>query len=129
MVITRYLYKPTASEGMTRFNDNRRVHIFIFDRITNRVNQLTSGIYYEHSIDWSPLGDEIVFISNREPDPDRVFNYDIYAVRVANGAIRRVTDTASAEYQPTWSPDGRLIAYLGTRRSLTSSETTMGDVR
>ena len=127
MVITRYLYKPTASEGMTRFNDNRRVHIFIFDRITNRVNQLTSGIYYEHSIDWSPQGDEIVFISNREPDPDRVFNYDIYAVRVANGAIRRVTDTASAEYQPTWSPDGRLIAYLGTRRSLTSSETTMED--
>jgi Tol biopolymer transport system component len=127
MVITRYLYKPTASEGMTRFNDNRRVHIFIFDRVTNRVNQLTSGIYYEHSIDWSPQGDEIVFISNREPDPDRVFNYDIYAVRVANGAIRRVTDTASAEYQPTWSPDGRLIAYLGTRRSLTSSETTMED--
>src|SRR5215210_1374749 len=31
MVITRYLYKPTASEGMTRFNDNRRLHIFIAD--------------------------------------------------------------------------------------------------
>ena len=31
MVITRYLYKPTAAEGMTRFNDNRRLHIFIAD--------------------------------------------------------------------------------------------------
>ncbi|MCH2279843.1 MAG: hypothetical protein MK358_13365, partial [Vicinamibacterales bacterium] len=114
IVITRYLYKPTASEGMTRFNDNRRVHIFIFDRLANRVHQLTSGRYYEHSIDWSPRGDEIVFISNHEPDPDRTFNYDIHAVRVENGEVRRVTDTASAEYQPKWSPDGRSIAYLGT---------------
>ena len=31
MVITRYLYKPTASEGLTRFNDNRRLHIFVAD--------------------------------------------------------------------------------------------------
>ena len=127
MVITRYLYKPTASEGMTRFNDNRRVHVFMFDRLTNRVHQLTNGIYYEHSIDWSPQGHEIVFVSNREPDPDRVFNYDIYAVHVDDRTVRRVTDTPSAEYQPRWSPDGGMIAYLGTHRSLTSSETTMED--
>ncbi len=127
MVITRYLYKPTAAEGMTRFNDNRRVHVFMFDRLTNRVHQLTSGIHYEHSIDWSPGGDEILFVSNREPDPDRAFNYDIFAVRVDDRTVRRVTDTPSAEYQPRWSPDGRTIAYLGTRRSLTSSETTMED--
>ena len=31
MVITRYLYKPTASEGMTRFNDNKRIHVFVAD--------------------------------------------------------------------------------------------------
>ena len=31
MVITRYLYKPTAGEGLTRFNDNRRLHIFVVD--------------------------------------------------------------------------------------------------
>ena len=29
VVITRYLYRPTASEGFTHFNDNRRLHIFI----------------------------------------------------------------------------------------------------
>ena len=31
MVITRYLYKPTASEGLTHFNDNKRLHIFSVD--------------------------------------------------------------------------------------------------
>jgi dipeptidyl aminopeptidase/acylaminoacyl peptidase len=127
MVITRYLYKPTASEGLTRFNDNQRLHIFIVDLASKQLRQLTSGDYYEHSIDWSPAGDEIVFVSNREPDPDRFFNYDLFAVAVADGAVRRLTTTKNAEYRPVWSPDGKSIAYVGTTRDLTSSETTMED--
>ena len=127
MMITRYLYKPTASEGLTRFNDNRRLHIFVVDVATKTVRQLTTGDYYEHSIDWSPDGREILFVSNHEPDPDRFFNYDIFTANVANGSIRRLTETKSAEYRPTWSPDGKTIAYQGTKRTLTSSETTMED--
>jgi dipeptidyl aminopeptidase/acylaminoacyl peptidase len=127
MVITRYLYKPTASEGGTRANDNRRLHIFVADVAAKKVRQLTTGNYYEHSIDWSPTGEEILFVSNRGPDPDRFFNYDVFAVTVASGAIRRLTDTRSAEYYPQWSPDGRSVAFSGTKRPLTSSETTMED--
>jgi dipeptidyl aminopeptidase/acylaminoacyl peptidase len=127
MVITRYLYKPTASEGMTRFNDNRRTHIFVADIASKASRQLTRGEYYEHSIDWSPDGKEILFISNRGPDPDRFFNYDVFSVRVDDGPVRRITDTKNAEYRPVWSPDGKTIAYLGTKRPLTSSETTMED--
>ena len=127
VVITRYLYKPTASEGLTRFNDNRRAHIFIADIESGNVSQLTDGVYYEHSLDWSPNGDEILFISNREPDPDKFFNYDIFTVRVDDGSLRRLTRTENAEYRPRWSPDGNMIVYQGTRRGLTSSETTMED--
>jgi len=126
-VISRYLYKPTAGEGMTRFNDNRRLHIFIADLRTKRVLQLTGGDYYEHSIDWSPNGEEILFVSNREPNPDRVFNYDIFAASVGGGTIRRLTRTNSTEYRPRWSPDGKRIAFQGAERDLTSSETTMED--
>ncbi|MGB9463498.1 MAG: hypothetical protein WBR10_00155, partial [Candidatus Acidiferrum sp.] len=67
MVISRYLYKPDAGEGMTRFNDNQRLHIFAVDVASKQVRQLTQGIYDEHSIDWSPDGKEILFASNREP--------------------------------------------------------------
>ncbi|MCC7123620.1 MAG: S9 family peptidase [Acidobacteria bacterium] len=127
MVITRYLYKPTASEGGTRANDNKRLHIFIADIASKAVRQLTDGVYYEHSIDWSPNGEEILFVSNRGPDPDRFFNYDVFSASVATGVVRRITDTKSAEYYPRWSPDGRTIAFSGTKRPLTSSETTMED--
>src|SRR5262249_43410274 len=101
--------------------------IFLVTVATRKLRQLTNGNYYEHSIDWSPRGDEIVFVSNREPDPDRVFNYDVFAVKPADGSIRRLTQTRSAEYRPVWSPDGQSIVYLATKRPLTSSETTMED--
>ena len=127
MVITRYLYKPTALEGLTRFNDNKRLHVFIVDLGSRQVRQLTTGTFYEHSLDWSPTGDELLFVSNREADTDKTFNYDVFAVRVRDAAVRRLTNTRSAEYYPVWSPDGTRIAFLGTRRDLTSSETTMED--
>lgn len=127
MVITRYLYKPTAGEGLTRFNDNKRTHVFVVDVGTRAITQITDGPTYEHSIDWSPAGDRLAFISNREPDADRVFNYDLSSVALGSRAVTRVTTTKSAEYAPTWSPDGTRVAFLGTRRDLTSSETTMED--
>src|SRR5262249_54265146 len=58
-------------------------------------------------------------------DPDQVFNYDIFTVDVATKTITPLTQTKNAEYHPAWSPDGKQIAYLGTTRPLTSSETTM----
>jgi dipeptidyl aminopeptidase/acylaminoacyl peptidase len=127
MVITRYLFKPTAAEGLTRFNDNKRLHLFVVDVATRAVRQLTDGPHYEHSIDWSPAGDRILFVSNREADPDKVFNYDIFTLDVRTGTTRRLTTTKSAEYFPVFSPDGTRIAFSGTTRDLTSSETTMED--
>ena len=127
VVIRRYLYKPTASEGDTRFNDNRRVHVFLVSTSGGEVSQLTDGSFYEHSVDFSPDGEEVLFISNRESDPDRFFNYDILAVRVDDKTLRRITRPENAEYRPRFSPDGSTIAYQGTMRGLTSSETTMED--
>ena len=127
LVITRYLYKPDAGEGNSHFNDNRRLHIFVADIASGQIRQLTDGAHYEHSIDWSPDGREIAFVSNREPNEDQFFNYDLFALNVANGAIRRLTATENAEYQPRWSPDGKTLVYLGSKRGLTDLETTMED--
>ena len=127
MVITRYLYKPTAGEGFSHFNDNRRLHLFAVDLATRHVSQLTTGTNDEHSIDWSPDGQEILFVSNHEPNSDEFFNYDVFALRLADGNVRRLTATESCEYAPRWSPDGRTIVYSGTKRGLTDRETTMED--
>jgi dipeptidyl aminopeptidase/acylaminoacyl peptidase len=127
IVITRYLYKPTAGEGDTHFNDNKRLHIFVLDVATGASRQLTTGTHYEHSIDWSPDGKKIAFISNREPNEDQFFNYDLLTLDAATGEMRQLTATESAEYRPHWSPDGKTIVYEATKRGLTDLETTMED--
>ena len=127
MVITRYLYKPDAGEGLTRFNDNQRLHIFVVDIASRQVHQLTQGNYDEHSIDWSPDGKQLIFASNREPNQDEFFNYDLFTLQLADHSIHRLTATESCEYGPLWSPDGKTIVFRGTRRGLTDRETTMED--
>jgi dipeptidyl aminopeptidase/acylaminoacyl peptidase len=127
IVITRYLYKPTASEGNSHFNDNKRLHIFTVDVATGTSRQLTSGTHYEHSVDWSPDGKQIAFISNREPNEDQFFNYDLLSLDSTTGEMRRMTVTENAEYRPHWSPDGKTILYEATKRGLTDLETTMED--
>jgi len=127
MVITRYLYKPDAGEGMTRFNDNQRLHIFVVDVASKQIRQLTKGNTDEHSIDWSPDGKEILYATNPEPNQDEFFNYDIFALKVADNSVRRLTATEFIEYEPLWSPDGKHIVFRGTRRGLTDRETTMED--
>jgi dipeptidyl aminopeptidase/acylaminoacyl peptidase len=129
IVIRRYLYKTTGSDGRSYFNDNRRLHLFVVDVATGATRQITDGNGYEHSVDWSPDGREILFLRNEEPDPDRFFNYDISAVDVATGRIRPITRRENPVYRARWSPDGSTIAFQGTRRGLTSSETTMEDTK
>jgi dipeptidyl aminopeptidase/acylaminoacyl peptidase len=126
IVITRYWFRPASSAG-ARFSDNRRLHVFVVDLATKQVRQLTDGTSSEHSIDWSPDGKQLVYLSNREPDPDFFFNYDIFVRDVDSGAERRLTTTKNNEYGPVWSPDGRTIAYQGLERPITSSETNMED--
>jgi dipeptidyl aminopeptidase/acylaminoacyl peptidase len=127
MVITRYLYKPDAGEGMTRFNDNQRLHIFVIDVATKQTRQLTKGDTDEHSIDWSPDGTELLYLTNPEPNQDEFFNYDIFALKLADNSVRRITATEFIEYDPLWSADGKRILFRGTRRGLTDRETTMED--
>lgn len=123
-VITRLQYK-----SRTAFSDNLQSHIFIADLMTKKVVQLTDGKYYEHSINWSPKGDEIVFVSNHEPDPDRVNNTDLFVVNVTNGAVRQLTKTKGCEWQPVFSPDGTQIAYLATTRAVTTIDSVAEDTQ
>jgi dipeptidyl aminopeptidase/acylaminoacyl peptidase len=127
VVITRYLYKPTAGEGNSHFNDNKRLHIFVADVAGGQSRQLTTGTHYEHSINWSPDGQQIAFVSNREPNEDQFFNYDLLTLSPSTGEMTRLTATESAEYRPHWSPDGKTIVYEATKRGLTDLETTMED--
>ena len=58
-----------------------------FYYVTRKNSRTMRATAYEHSIDWSPDGHEIAFVSNREPNEDQFFNYDLFTLNVATGAI------------------------------------------
>ncbi len=121
-VITRLQYKSRTS-----FSDNRRSQIFIVSLDSGEVHQLTRDNSDRHSIAWSPQGNEILCLSNREPDPDSNFNYDIFALDVRSARERRLTSTPGVEMSPIWSPDGNFIAYTATKRNRTTIDSVAED--
>ena len=122
LVVTRQQYKTRSA-----FSDNRPTHIWVVDVANGKTRQLTTGRFDEHSIDWSPMGDEIVFCSNRSADPDANLNYDLFIVNVADGSVGQFAKTAGSEMTPVWSPEGRFVAYTMTKRSLTTIDSVAED--
>jgi dipeptidyl aminopeptidase/acylaminoacyl peptidase len=120
-VIDRIQYKSRTS-----FSDNRRTHLWVVDVERPAPQQLTSGPFYDHAVGFSPRGDEILFLSNHEPDPDANNNSDIFAVDL-NGQTRQITQTKGCEYDPVWSPDGKSIAYIATKRDVTTIDSVAED--
>jgi dipeptidyl aminopeptidase/acylaminoacyl peptidase len=122
VVVTRIQYKTR-----TALSDNRPTHIWTVETASGKARQLTNGPHDEHSIDWSPRGDEIAFCSNRGPDPDANLNNDLYGVNVASGKVRQLTRTPGNEMSPVWSPDGRRLAYTMTKRAVTTIDSVAED--
>lgn len=121
-VITRRQFKEDAGDGyLTGMNAE---HLYAYDLATAEMQQLTAGRYSEQDAAWSPDGTEIVFVSNRDEDPDAKYGNELWVVAAAAespatdesaGGLRRLTSGEDVKDSPTWSPDGRFIAYLSAK--------------
>ena len=63
---------------------------------------------------WSPHASKLIFVRGRQRSRGRGWGYSLFTVRAEGGELRRVnTPGADGPAQPSWSPDGRRIAYHG----------------
>lgn len=113
-VITRLEFKEDAGDGY--LTGDRAEHLHVLDLATGKLTQLTSGAYTESEAAWSPDGRSIVFVSNREQEPDASYRSDLWVVDADNAdpgaAPRRLTDDERPKSSPAFSPDGTMIAFL-----------------
>jgi dipeptidyl aminopeptidase/acylaminoacyl peptidase len=115
IVIDRYYFK----EDVTGYLGTQRQHLYLFDMATRKAQNLTPGRFDESLPSWSPDGSRIAFVSNRNEDPDRSNEFGLYTIEPRTGATPKLLtkfqgDAGDSSWmtQPTWSPDGREIAYV-----------------
>jgi dipeptidyl aminopeptidase/acylaminoacyl peptidase len=111
IVIDRYYFKADVS-GYLR---GERSHLYLFDVDSKKAEQLTSGAFDEQTPAWSPDSRQIAFIRRHgEGDVDKTPNRDLFVIDAsARAQPRRLTTTTADEAgRPSWSPDGKSIAYL-----------------
>jgi dipeptidyl aminopeptidase/acylaminoacyl peptidase len=94
---------------------HERTHIWIVDVRTGKARQLTDdSIYDEHHPTWSPDGKWMAFISNRSESPDLTpERTDLYILPKDGGKFRTIVTPIGDKYLPSYSPDGKWIAYIG----------------
>ena len=108
---TRIWYKADGAG----YIPSERWHIWTLDVESGETTQLTTGdTWDERRPLWSADGSEIVFASNRTPDPDQDPDaVSVFAVPVDGGQLREIPVPVGEKFGHMISPDGNWIAYIG----------------
>ena len=110
-IVDQLVYRADG-EG---FLDTGFTQVFVLPADGGTPRQLTfAARNHDGRLSWSGDGKRLTFSANAEENWD--FNpveSDVYALTIADGAIVRLTTRHGVEDEPTLSPDGRRLAYVG----------------
>ena len=92
--------------------------IYVMNADGSGKTNLTNHPGDDRSPSWSPDGRRIAFVSLRDGPGTGLFfgqNEEIYVMNADGTGQTRLTNNPATDRDPSWSPDGRRIAFLSTR--------------
>ena len=99
------------------WNYERRSHLFQISPSGGGPRQLTDGDWDDGAPAVSPDGRQLAFASDRSAERWQWPGGDIWVMDLRPGSRpRRLTDESLECRAPAWSPDGRSISFLGSKR-------------
>lgn len=114
--ITRAVYR-LDSVGWTV---DRPRHLFVLSlqESKHEPRQLTFGESQVGGFTWSPDSTEIVFASSRHDDWDLDLSGDLFVISSEGGEPQQLTETGSSFNSPSFSPDGKRVAFIWTPKPI-----------
>jgi len=115
-IVARHYDRPFFKADGAGFMPKERWHIWTVDAKRGKAKQLTdSEIYDEFDPQWSPDSRHILFASNRTDAPDlHPYDDEFFIIPSKGGRMRQVSTHNGMKNSPSFSPDGKWLAYLGT---------------
>ena len=98
--------------------DNLGGEIYVMNADGTEVVRLTNGSASNSDPGWSKDGKQIVFASNRDAADPAVIrgpDFDIYVMNADGSQVVRLTNDNTFDGEPTFSTDGRQIAFVSKR--------------
>jgi dipeptidyl aminopeptidase/acylaminoacyl peptidase len=109
------------------WEDGLKSHLFVVPAAGGTPRDLLGGWPWDtpvppfsgsESYAWSPDEREVAFTTKIGPDQAWTTNNDVYTVPVAGGApVNQTAGMLGAEGTPSYSPDGRYLAFLSQQRA------------
>lgn len=109
--VTRLFYRLDGSGHLPQ----DRFNIYTLDIASTKLNALTKGKKFDNVAPAvSPDGKTVVYVTNRQSDPDVDYLYvDLFVQPITGGKERRLNIPYGPKASPKYSPNGKYIAYIG----------------
>jgi dipeptidyl aminopeptidase/acylaminoacyl peptidase len=90
-----------------------RQHLAIVDVASGRQQLMSPPNLYVYEFDWSPNGRQFVLSAATGSGNNNWWVARLYSLNFQTGVLRELARPTHQIAQPTWSPDGSRIAYIG----------------
>lgn len=86
--------------------------VWLVDVASGELRQITDEAQGACQPEWSPDGDQLVYISPCKGNFERYDDAQLYLINV-DGSNRELVGTQAGSFDPAWSPDGETLLFSG----------------